>query len=207
MGALSCTVLSDRLGRRETICIDSILAIYGQVLRVSAYSLIQFTSAKSFWCGVCRFSVAVPVWQSDSSSATTRGQNFITAGVFICFGYALGNWVDFAFTKLPDTNTAYKGQSPSDEGIKPGIAGVIFSLEATPEPTGAINEMFSKNDEERLFYPFCLCVVSHFFQQMCGSILAANALTWNFLSDMVLNPGRRLAMNVTKADIGVDAQE
>ncbi|KAJ5648578.1 hypothetical protein N7490_004950 [Penicillium lividum] len=62
--------------------------------------------------------------------------------------------------------------------------------------------MFSKNDEERLFYRFCLCVVLQFFQQMCGGNLisvyastifkknlhmnanlsSACALTWKFLS-------------------------
>lgn len=39
-GALSCTFLSDRLGRRKTIFIGSILTITGQVLQVSAYSLV-----------------------------------------------------------------------------------------------------------------------------------------------------------------------
>ncbi|KGO62048.1 Major facilitator superfamily domain, general substrate transporter [Penicillium expansum] len=249
-GALSCTFLSDRLGRRKTIFIGSILTITGQVLQVSAYSLVQFTVGRIILgMGVGQFSVSVPVWQSECSSAKNRGQNVITSGLFMCLGYALCNWVDFAFTKLPDTNTgqwrgplavsvfpslvvlmsvfllpesprwlvrvnrldeasaslaAYKGLSPGDEAIKSEIAGIDLSLEVTSASKGAISEMFSKKDEERLFYRFCLCIVLQFFQQMCGgnlisvyastifksnlgmgsslsSILAASALTWKFL--------------------------
>lgn len=251
MGALSCTVLSEWLGRRKTIFIGSIFTIVGQVLQTSAYSLIQFTVGRIILgIGVGQFSVAVPVWQSECSSAKSRGKNVIAAGIFMCLGYALCNWVDFAFTKLPDTNTgqwrgplaisffpsvvvlvsvfllpesprwlvrvnrveeasvnlaAYKGISPSDEAIRSEIAGIELSLEATTQQSkGAIREMFSKNDQERLLYRFCLCIVLQFFQQMCGgnlisvyastifkdnlnmssslsSILAACALTWKFL--------------------------
>lgn len=250
IGALSCTVLSERFGRRKTIFIGSILTIIGQVLQVSAYSLIQFTVGRIILgMGTGQFSVAVPVWQSESASAKNRGQNVIIAGVFMCLGYALCNWIDFAFTKLPDTNTgqwrgplaisfffslvilvsvfflpesprwlvrvnrveeasenlaAYNGLSPDDESIKSEIAGIELSLEATSQSKGAISEMFSKHDEERLLYRFCLCIVLQFFQQMCGgnlisvyastifknnlhmssnlsSILAASALTWKFL--------------------------
>lgn len=43
MGALSCTFISDRLGRRKAIFCGAILNIVGQLLQVSAYSLIPFT--------------------------------------------------------------------------------------------------------------------------------------------------------------------
>ena len=250
IGALSCTFLSERLGRRKTIFIGSVLTIIGQLLQVSAYSLIQFTVGRIILgMGTGQFSVAVPVWQSECSSAKSRGQNVIAAGIFMCLGYALCNWIDFAFTYLPDTNTgqwrapfaisffpslvivisvfllpesprwlvrvhrieeasanlaAYKGLSPQDHAVKSEIAGIELSLEATSQSKGVIREMFSKDDTERLFYRFCLCIVLQFFQQMCGgnlisvyastifknnlnmssslsSILAACALTWNFL--------------------------
>ncbi|KAJ5108424.1 hexose carrier protein [Penicillium angulare] len=250
IGALSCTFLSERLGRRKTIFIGSILTIIGQILQVSAYSLIQFTVGRIILgMGVGQFSVAVPVWQSECSSARTRGQNVIAAGMFMCLGYALCNWIDFAFTHLPDTNTgqwrgplaipllpslvilisvfllpesprwlvrvhrieeastnlaAYRGLSVEHDAIKSEIAGIELSLEATSQSKGAIREMFSKDDTERLLYRFCLCIVLQFFQQMCGgnlisvyastifknnlnmssslsSILAACALTWKFL--------------------------
>ncbi|KAJ5648577.1 hexose carrier protein [Penicillium lividum] len=84
IGALSCTVLSDRLGRRMSIFIGSILTIIGQVFQVSAYSLIQFTVGRIILgIGIGQFSVAVPVWQAECSSAKTRGQHVI-ASVYLC---------------------------------------------------------------------------------------------------------------------------
>ncbi|GKZ36704.1 hypothetical protein AbraIFM66950_007879 [Aspergillus brasiliensis] len=250
IGALSCTVISDRLGRRKTIFIGSILTIIGQLLQVSAYSLIQFTVGRIILgIGTGQFSVAVPVWQSECSSAKHRGQHVIADGIFMCLGYALCNWIDFAFSRLSGENTgqwrgplslsflpslvilvavfllpesprwlvrvnraeeasvslaAYKGMSPEDEAIKSEISGIELSFENTSQSTRAIREMFSKDDDERLFYRFCLCIVLQFFQQMCGGnlisvyastifeenlglssslskILAASALTWKFV--------------------------
>lgn len=45
IGALSCTFISERLGRRKTIFCGAILTIIGQLLQTSAFSLIQFTVA------------------------------------------------------------------------------------------------------------------------------------------------------------------
>jgi MFS family permease len=106
MGALSCTFISDRLGRRKTIFIGAILTIIGQLLQVSAYSLIQFTVGRIILgMGVGQFSVAVPVWQSECSAAKNRGQHVIADGIFMCLGYALCNLIDFGFSRLPhETN-------------------------------------------------------------------------------------------------------
>ncbi|KAJ5724475.1 hypothetical protein N7493_006203 [Penicillium malachiteum] len=277
MGALSCTLLSDRFGRRKTVFIGSILTIIGQVLQVSSYSIPQFVVGRVILgIGTGQFSVAVPVWQSECSSARTRGQHVIATGIFMCLGYALCNWIDFAFTALPDTSTgqwrgplaislffslivfvsvfllpesprwlvrvnrveeasqnlaAYKGLSPEDEVIKSEIAGIELSLEATSQSKGAIKEMFSKDDKERLLYRFCLCIVLQFFQQMCGgnlisvyaseifkenldmssslsSILAACALTWKFLCCFIAffaidRLGRRVVFMISGAGMAV----
>ncbi|KAJ5584644.1 hexose carrier protein [Penicillium hispanicum] len=197
MGALSCIFLSDRLGRRKTIFIGSILTTIGQLLQVSAYSLIQFTVGRVvLGIGTGQFSVWVSVWQSECSSAKSRGQHVIAAGIFMCLGYALCNWIDFAFSKLPSSNTGqwraplalslfpslvilvsvfFLPVSPrcscGDEAIQSEIAGIEQSLEATAQSKSTIREMFSKTDDERLLYRFALCIVLQFFQQMCGGNL------------------------------------
>lgn len=61
--------------------------------------------------------------------------------------------------------------TPSDEAIRSEISGIELSLEDTSQSRSAIREMFSKNDDERLLYRFCLCIVVQFFQQMCGGNL------------------------------------
>ena len=39
--------------------------------------------------GVGQISVSIPVWQAECSSAAHRGRDVITAGIFMCVGYAL----------------------------------------------------------------------------------------------------------------------
>lgn len=101
IGALSCTGLGDRLGRRWTIFVGAILTIIGQVLQVASYGLPQFVVGRVLLgLGVGQLSVAVPVWQSECTSAKHRGQHVIVDGICICLGYALCNWIDFGLSKV-----------------------------------------------------------------------------------------------------------
>ncbi|KAJ5585151.1 uncharacterized protein N7459_004951 [Penicillium hispanicum] len=100
VGALSCTALGDRLGRRKTIFLGAILTIIGQLLQTSAYGLTQFVIGRVILgLGVGQQSVAVPVWQSECTSAKHRGQHVVVDGICICLGYALCNWIDFGLSK------------------------------------------------------------------------------------------------------------
>lgn len=104
MGALSCALISERIGRRKTIFLGAILSVIGQVLQTAAYSGEQFTVGRVILgAGIGQFSVAVPVWQSECSSAKNRGQHVVTDGMFICLGYALCNWIDFGLSKASGT--------------------------------------------------------------------------------------------------------
>ncbi|KAH8660242.1 general substrate transporter [Xylariales sp. PMI_506] len=249
IGAFSCLFLGDRFGRRKTIFLGAILSIIGQVLQVSSYSVIQFVIGRIILgMGVGEISVAVPVWQAECSAATHRGRDVITAGIFMCFGYSLCNWLDFGFSFIPHstlqwrlalamsfilslpialsifflpesprwlvrvnrskeattTLAALKGLPETDEAICTEIAQIESSLEYATSRNNSLMQMFSKDDDERLLYRFCLCFALQFFQQMCGgnlisvyastifnenlklgsrlsSILAACALTWKFL--------------------------
>ncbi|CAG8935883.1 unnamed protein product [Penicillium salamii] len=134
IGALSCTLLSDRLGRRKTIFLGAILSVIGQVLQTSAYSLIQFTVGRIILgIGVGQISVAVPVWQSECSSAKSRGQHVIVDGIFMCLGYSLCNWIDFGFSKLSDTNTG-QWRGPLALSFLPSlmILASVFFLPESP---------------------------------------------------------------------------
>ncbi|KAJ5097415.1 Major facilitator superfamily domain general substrate transporter, partial [Penicillium angulare] len=99
VGALSCIYFSEKLGRRKPIFIGAILTIVGQVLQSASYGIIQFTIGRVILgLGVGQFSVAVPVWQAESSSAKNRGQHVVVDGICICFGYVLCNWIDFGLS-------------------------------------------------------------------------------------------------------------
>ncbi|KAA8645791.1 hypothetical protein EYZ11_006754 [Aspergillus tanneri] len=101
IGALSCTFLGDRLGRRKTIFLGGILCIIGQVLQAASYDLAQFVVGRVILgIAIGQWSVAVPVWQSECTSAKHRGQHVVVDGICICLGYVLCNWIDFGFTKV-----------------------------------------------------------------------------------------------------------
>lgn len=101
-GALSCSVIGDRLGRRKTIFLGGLLAGLGQILQCTAFSLPQFIIGRFvLGLGVGQVNVIVPVWQSECSSAHRRGRQVITAGIFICVGFVLTSWINFGFKFVP----------------------------------------------------------------------------------------------------------
>ncbi|KAB8236961.1 hypothetical protein ETB97_010427 [Aspergillus alliaceus] len=252
IGALSCSFLGDWMGRRKTVFLGAIVSTIGQVLQTAAYNIIQFTIGRVILgIGIGLFSAAVPVWQSECTSAKHRGQHVIVDGICICLGYTLCNWIDFGLSKvsgdlqwrlplaisfffelviifgvffLPEsprwlvrvnrieeatTSLAlYKGIPEDDEQVRMEIAGIESSLEVTANSGGSLKEMFSKNDQDRLLYRFCLCMALQFFQQMCGGnlisvyastifeenlnmdsdlarILSSCAMTWKFLCSFI----------------------
>ena len=120
---------------------------------------------------------------------------------------------------------ALKNLPEDDEAIRTEIAQIESSLEFATARNNSLMEMFSKNDDERLFYRFCLCFALQFFQQMSGGnlisvystiifqrglgldaqtsrILSGGTLTWKFLSCFVSfftidRFGRRVALMVS----------
>ncbi|OJK01855.1 hypothetical protein ASPACDRAFT_76410, partial [Aspergillus aculeatus ATCC 16872] len=142
IGAFSCMFIGDRLGRRKTVFLGSILSIIGQVLQVSAYQLVQFVIGRLILgAGVGQFSVAVPVWLAECSEAKNRGQHVILTGVFMCLGYALCNWIDFAFTFLPYSTLQWR--IPLALSFIPSlmVAGSVFFLPESPRWLVSVNRV------------------------------------------------------------------
>ncbi|KAI0444859.1 general substrate transporter [Xylaria telfairii] len=250
LGSLSCLSLGDRLGRRKTILLAAILTIIGEVLQTASYDLIQFIVGRVILgFGVGQFSVAIPVWLAECSSAAHRGRDVITTGMFMCVGYALSNWVDFGFYFIRNSSLQWRlplavsnalslivviaifflPESPrwlasigqmeqatvnlaalrnlpeDDQAIRAEMAQIESAIEGSiDQKKASLMEMFSKDDQEKLFYRFSLCFALQFFQQACGGglisiyvstifeenlglgtinskVLAAAALTWKFL--------------------------
>lgn len=101
VGVLSCSVIGDALGRRKSIFIAGLLALIGQILQCSAFSLAQYIVGRVILgLGIGQLSVTVPVWQSENSSAGKRGCQVIAAGIFICVGFASSSWINFGFGKV-----------------------------------------------------------------------------------------------------------
>ncbi|KAI2791266.1 hypothetical protein POX_c04123 [Penicillium oxalicum] len=184
VGALSCTAFSDRIGRRKTIFLGAILTIIGQLLQTSAYGLAQFVVGRVILgVGIGQFSVAVPVWQSECTSAKHRV--VLLASVFLLpesprWLVSVGK-IDEATRSL----AAYKGVADDDESVCVEIGGIETSLEVSAD-SASLKDIFnlSKPDEERLLYRFCLCVALQFFQQMCGGNLISTYISTIFEQDL-----------------------
>lgn len=108
-GALSCSYTGDKFGRRAVVLAGAICTLVGEVLECSAFSLPQFIIGRIFvGLGIGQLSATVPVWQSETSGASNRGQQVIVCGIFLCFGYTLESWVDLGFFELPPGATTWR---------------------------------------------------------------------------------------------------
>ncbi|KAJ8098118.1 general substrate transporter [Lipomyces tetrasporus] len=101
-GAIATMVIGDKIGRRKTIFIGSILMIIGTAIQCSSFSLSQFIVGRivtGFGNGF--ITATVPMWQSECAKAEARGQLVMVEGALITGGIALSYWIDFAFYFVP----------------------------------------------------------------------------------------------------------
>lgn len=98
VGALSSAWSGDRFGRRNVIFFAGVCSLAGIILEASAFGLAHFIVGRVLvGFGVGQLSSIVPVWQSETSSASNRGRHVVIDGLFICLGYTLESWIDLAF--------------------------------------------------------------------------------------------------------------
>lgn len=132
-GSLSCTWIGDILGRRRAIFLGACIALIGQVLECTAYSLAQFTVGRVVlgW-GVGMLSATVPVWQSECALAAKRGRNVVLTGMFIAFGFALTQWVNYGFYHIQDRSASWRGSLAIPALFSFIIMANIFFLPESP---------------------------------------------------------------------------
>lgn len=132
-GSLSCTWIGDILGRRRTIFLAACIALIGQALECTAYSLAQFTVGRIVlgW-GVGMLSATVPVWQSECAPAAKRGRNVVLTGMFIAFGFALTQWINFGFYHIQDRSASWRGSLAIPALFSLIIITSIFFLPESP---------------------------------------------------------------------------
>ncbi|KAE8385353.1 general substrate transporter [Aspergillus alliaceus] len=132
-GSLICTWIGDILGRRRSIFVGACIALIGQALECSAYSLAQFTVGRVIlgW-GVGMLSATVPVWQSECSPADKRGRNVVLTGMFIAFGFAMTQWINFGFYHMQDQSASWRGSLAIPALFSLTIMSSIFFLPESP---------------------------------------------------------------------------
>lgn len=132
-GSLICTWIGDILGRRRTIFLGACIALIGQALECTAYSLSQFTVGRVvLGFGVGMLSATVPVWQSECASADKRGRKVVLTGMFIAFGFALTQWVNFGFYHIQEQSASWRGSLTIPALFSFTIMATIFFLPESP---------------------------------------------------------------------------
>jgi hypothetical protein len=79
-GALSCTLIGDRLGRRRTIMLGAVVTSIGSILQCSAFSLPQLIVGR-FICGLGfgAISATAPNWQVEAPGRDALTELFFKA--------------------------------------------------------------------------------------------------------------------------------
>ncbi|PYH48726.1 general substrate transporter [Aspergillus saccharolyticus JOP 1030-1] len=133
IGALSCTVVGDVLGRRRTIFVGALIALIGQALECTAFALSHFVVGRVILgVGVGMLSATVPVWQSECSPAAQRGRNVVLTGMFIALGFALTQWVNFGFYHMQSASAAWRVSLAIPSVFSFVVMGSIFFLPESP---------------------------------------------------------------------------
>jgi sugar porter (SP) family MFS transporter len=109
MGALSTTIVGNRLGRRKTLIIGAFWASVGQILQSSSYSLPQMVIGRVVsGVGVGCVNAIVPVWQAESSKPKSRGKNVVIVGLFIATGIATAAWANFGLSYIEQNPVSWR---------------------------------------------------------------------------------------------------
>ncbi|PLW24507.1 hypothetical protein PCASD_07469 [Puccinia coronata f. sp. avenae] len=109
IGALSCTSLGERLGRRKIIFLGALVMIGGSIIQAASFGLAQFIVGRivtGFGNGF--ITATVPVWQSECSPAHQRGKLVMLEGCLITAGIMISYWVDLAFYFTNESSVSWR---------------------------------------------------------------------------------------------------
>ncbi|KAJ7171731.1 putative MFS sugar transporter [Mycena crocata] len=97
-GALSCTLIGDKLGRKRTIMLGSAVTCIGSILQSSSFSFEQLIIGRTITgLGFGAISATAPNWQTECSRAGHRGFVVMLESVFISGGLVIAAWINFGF--------------------------------------------------------------------------------------------------------------
>ncbi|KDN36511.1 sugar transporter STL1 [Tilletiaria anomala UBC 951] len=114
IGALSCLVIGDVLGRRKVILIGTIWMVAGAILQATSFKISQLAIARVVTgIGNGMNTATIPTWQSECSPSHLRGKLIMIEGALITGGIMISYWIDFAFfwvdkNGLPHADAAWR---------------------------------------------------------------------------------------------------
>lgn len=98
LGAVAAYIWGDRLGRRKSIIYANIIVIVGAAIQTASFEYWQmFVSRIIAGVGVGLSTVAVPILQSETLPARSRGALLVVQAVVVLIGVSAASWLCFAF--------------------------------------------------------------------------------------------------------------
>lgn len=109
IGAFTSMFLGDRLGRRKSIGVACTFLTAGGVLQATAFTLPHMIVGRILsGIGVGMNTTTVPMWQSETCEPKRRGILMSIQLTMLVFGFVVANWLNFAFTYIPDQPVAWR---------------------------------------------------------------------------------------------------
>lgn len=110
IGVIVTAIELDRLGRKNSVYINSIIGLFGGALIVGAQNISMFLAGR-FFAGWSSFSflVLTPVYTTELSPPKYRGFFVGLNAVFIGTGYSLAAWIGVGFSFSSDPVTQWRG--------------------------------------------------------------------------------------------------
>lgn len=132
-GALSCTFLGDRLGRRWTIFIACFVQGIGCILMGTSFQFAQFIIARIvLGLGTGGIIATVSVWQSELSKATSRGSHVSGFGTFCGIGLSIALWLSFGVSFTDPSSISWRLPLTLPLLFSMIVMAFIFTLPESP---------------------------------------------------------------------------
>jgi sugar porter (SP) family MFS transporter len=133
LGALSCAYLSDKVGRRKTIFLASIVVLIGIVIQASPFVMAQLIVGRIVTgLGVGAFTATIPTYISESVRAENRGRMVQLEGLFAISGLVIASWLEFGLYYIQDTEFSWRFPIAFQSIFAIIVAYTVLSLPESP---------------------------------------------------------------------------
>ncbi|RJE25756.1 sugar transporter [Aspergillus sclerotialis] len=124
IGAMMAFPLGQKLGRKGSVALGTVLMAVGTIIQLLSYSLMQmftgrfvlgFVTESVIWFITYMDSVgnginttAIPIWQAETARPKWRRKLLLLEILMSIFGFMLGNWMGYFSSLCPDASFSWR---------------------------------------------------------------------------------------------------
>jgi MFS family permease len=131
-GALLSLVIGDILGRRRSVALGCAFLTVGGILQATAYTLPHMIIGRVIGGLGIGVNTTIPMWQSETCKPSLRGKLVAIQLTFLVFGFVLTNWMNFAFTYIPNNPISWRFPLGFQSALAIGTACLLPILAESP---------------------------------------------------------------------------